>query len=99
MNTSINKPLNLNKISAKKLSPFYNDLYISNANIKICIIVAENDSPAFKQQAELFNAKLKKLNINTEYVTINSVDHFSIMERICSKNYELTDYIIGKILQ
>ncbi|KAL5236262.1 hypothetical protein ACI65C_003672 [Semiaphis heraclei] len=104
LDTSINKPLNLNKRTCLELSPL-NNLYgldfkdkTAQNCIKILVVYGENDSPAFHFQSKQFAKILEKLGLDVTEERINGVDHFDIVENLSNMDYSLTKTIINFIL-
>jgi len=92
--TYVNDALHLNDVSAKKLSPLYQHLDAPES-LRFCVIVGENDSPAFNEQSQLFHEKLKKLGKKSELIIVENVDHFDIVEKLNDENYEIVKLIIS----
>lgn len=96
--TSINKPLFLDEQEARNLSPMFQEFkYFLQNNVKVDIIVGENDSPSFIDQSKEFHAKLSKIGITSNLRVLDSVDHFDIVERLNHEDYELTKFILSEI--
>jgi arylformamidase len=95
--TTINDNLNLKFDECKMLlSPiFLTNCYLNDenkSNIQIILAVGEQDSPAFKEQSQNYLKHLKNdLNIkNVNYIEIEKVDHFLLVENLCNDHFPLT---------
>ncbi|XP_060835255.1 kynurenine formamidase isoform X2 [Rhopalosiphum padi] len=104
LETSINKALKLNKETCLQLSPL-NNLYgldfthiMAKFHVKVLVVYAENDSPAFHFQSKQFAKFLDKLGLEVIEERIIGVDHFDIVENLSNKDYSLTKTIINFIL-
>ncbi|CAH1725005.1 unnamed protein product [Aphis gossypii] len=104
LETSINKALRLNKKTCLQLSPL-NNLHgldfthiMTQICVKVLVVYAENDSPAFHFQSKQLAKLLDKLGLEVIEERINGVDHFDIVENLSNKDYSLTKTIINFIL-
>ncbi|XP_046811922.1 kynurenine formamidase, partial [Lucilia cuprina] len=94
-----NDILNLNADKAKELSPlcwlFDKDLLgeYQKQGLRIHILVAENDSDRFKQQAREYCEKLKALQLRTKYKEFKAYDHFDIIEECVNPKSSISSYI------
>ncbi|XP_037821137.1 kynurenine formamidase-like [Lucilia sericata] len=94
-----NDILNVNADKAKELSPFcwlFNmDLLAEyqKQGLRIHILVGENDSDRFKQQAQEYYNKLRALKLHTEYKEFKAYDHFDIIEECVNPKSSISSYI------
>lgn len=77
--TYVNKSLELDQAQARALSPQFGEL---NALPASQVVIAENDSPAFRRQGRDFAASLQAANIQTELVDIPNCDHFDVLDAL-----------------
>uniref|UniRef100_A0A023F6Q9 Putative kynurenine formamidase n=2 Tax=Triatoma infestans TaxID=30076 RepID=A0A023F6Q9_TRIIF len=102
LKTEFNNNLKLDSSRAVTLSPLYNvkDLMqncLLSEDFKVLAVVAQYDSPAFKEQTTVYCEKLKKVNIHVQYCQVPEVDHFDIVERLHDETYVLSQQIISLI--
>lgn len=91
---SVNEPLKLTKQEAEQFSPLLQTLTATNS-LKFFIVVAENESPAFKEQARELEEKLKKSGYMVQYIDIVNGDHFDVVEKLTEENFSLTKIVIA----
>ncbi|KAI4459659.1 ab hydrolase superfamily protein c4a8.06c [Holotrichia oblita] len=97
--TTINEPLKLTENEAENLSPmFWNFKDIVNTSPKFFVITSENDSPAFIKQSELFANILKKQELRHEYILLEELDHFNIIEKMADENYDIVKSIVNSLV-
>lgn len=89
---SVNGPLKLTKEEAERLSPLLQTLG-ARKDLMFYIAVAENESPAFIEQAKELRDKLDKAGCSARFIEIANTDHFDIVEKITDKNFEITKII------
>lgn len=94
-----NNLLSLTNKNVTELSPLYFDFaqWKSNEKFTINIYVAENDSPAFKQQSKMLYALMKTfgdIEQNIFYRLIDDCDHFDVVENLCDGSFEIMKDII-----
>ncbi|XP_017774137.1 PREDICTED: kynurenine formamidase [Nicrophorus vespilloides] len=89
--TFVNNALMMSLSTATSLSP-----QLSNISVcaKVHVIVGEFDSPAFKEQSKKFHEKLQELHVKTEFMMIEKMDHFDIVENLNCSDYELIKLIL-----
>ena len=99
LKTSVNIPqlgLSLDNVAA--WSPLSDEnvarLSTRAAHVRFWIVVAENDSPAFKSQAKQYFEKLVANKFKVEMSEQKIEDHFSLVEKLKDKEYTLTKAII-----
>ncbi|XP_025416000.1 kynurenine formamidase, partial [Sipha flava] len=101
LETTINIPLKLNKNDCLELSPLNIlnkfDFSLKTNSIKVFVVYAEHDSPAFHNQSSQFAKLLHKIGIDILEERITEVDHFDIVENLSNNNYSLTKHIINLI--
>uniref|UniRef100_A0A224XKW5 Putative kynurenine formamidase n=1 Tax=Panstrongylus lignarius TaxID=156445 RepID=A0A224XKW5_9HEMI len=102
LKTEFNNKLKLDSSRAVSLSPMYNAKDLAQKSLlsedfKVVAVVAQYDSPAFKEQSTMYFEKLKKVNINVQYHQVPEVDHFDIIERLHDETYVLSQQIISLI--
>ncbi|XP_067621139.1 kynurenine formamidase [Eurosta solidaginis] len=89
--------------SAAALSPICRELdpdFIELAkkrNIRIYVLVAENDSETFKEQSHAYTNKLCKAGLQVEYEVFSGYDHFSIIENVPVKSSLINNYLLSKL--
>ncbi|XP_044729828.1 kynurenine formamidase-like [Chrysoperla carnea] len=93
VDTYANDLLFLTKDTARQISPMYKD--IERNDIKIYVLVAEFESPAFIEQSEKYYEKLKKLNFKVELIKYKDHDHFTIMEDLVHDTYDMSKLIFS----
>lgn len=96
--TTINDPLKLTEVEAENLSPmFWNFEHVTDTSPKFFVIASENDSPAFVKQSELFANNLKKQEVPNEYMLLEELDHFNIIEKMADENYVIVKSIVNSL--
>ena len=95
--TYVNTPLKLTSSSAIQESPIFQNFSQSIANCQILIVVAENDSPAFHQQAKEYYEYLKDSSKRLVLLKIPQTDHFNIIELLISEEYSLSKFLVNFI--
>ena len=63
-------------------------------DVKCYVIVGQHDSPEFQRQSKEFASLLESQSIPVESWTVNSVDHFDIVENLSNSDYELTKHLL-----
>lgn len=94
LSTDVNDALKLDIGTARQLSPM-SQQFMENRKMKVFVIVGESDTPAFKQQAELFHRRIHGQGIKSQFIMVKEVDHFDIVEQLNNENYEITRLIIS----
>ena len=97
LNTSVNTPLKMTKFEAEQFSPLHEnnlDRLSSGKHLEHLVVVGENDSPAFMQQAELYVGELRARGFMVTLTVKKGEDHFSLVERLMDVDYSLTQQII-----
>lgn len=89
---SVNDPLKLTKAEAERLSPLLQTL-TARKDLVFYIVVAENESPAFIEQAKELRDKLDKAGWSTRFIEVANTDHFDIVEKITDENFQITKII------
>jgi len=100
LNTSVNIPLKMTKFQAEQFSPLHQinlDRLSTGAHLQHLVVVGENDSPAFRQQAEQYVGELKARGFMVTLTVKKGEDHFSLVERLMDVDYSLTRQIIDFI--
>jgi len=100
LNTSVNIPLKMTKFEAEQFSPLHQinlDRLSTGAHLQHLVVVGENDSPAFRQQAEQYVGELKARGFMVTLTVKKGEDHFSLVERLMDVDYSLTRQIIDFI--
>ncbi|XP_019894653.1 kynurenine formamidase isoform X2 [Musca domestica] len=98
-----NNNLCLDDDRAAQLSPFccaYSEELLEKyreQNIHLHLIVAENDSNAFKEQSQRYAHKLIKLNMNVNYRVFKAYDHFDIIEECSNMSSAISCYMQNAI--
>lgn len=93
LDTSYNIPLKLNEKSANVLSPMHQTIKAAK-HIKFYVIAATDESPMFKQQAQLFNNKLSSSGLWSQFILVPKTDHFNVVENLTCDQYLLTKLIV-----
>ncbi|OWV28363.1 alpha/beta hydrolase [Halomonas campaniensis] len=79
VDTYVNEALELTPTQVLALSPIFAD----SSKLPPCqVVIAENDPPAFRQQAHDFVAALKTSHIQVELVDIANCDHFDVLDAL-----------------
>jgi len=97
LKTSINSPLMMNKFDAEQFSPSQQlnlDRLSTAKHLHYLVVVGENDSPAFMQQAEQYVEELRTRGFRVAFTVQEEEDHFSLVERLMDVNYSLTKQIL-----
>lgn len=71
------------------------DSFSSYRSTNFAVIVSEHESPWFIDQSREFYELLHKCGANAEFKQISGEDHFTIVQRLVEKNYELSKYLIS----
>ncbi|XP_018355516.1 PREDICTED: kynurenine formamidase [Trachymyrmex septentrionalis] len=67
-------------------------------NLKVIVVVGDCDSPAFIDESRKYAQKLISIVDNVEYLLLQDIDHFDIVEKLLDPNYHLAKLIL-KCLQ
>lgn len=94
LSTDVNDALKLDIVTARQLSPMHQQ-FAKNKEMKVYVIVGESDTPAFKQQSELFHRTIHGHGRKSQFILVKEVDHFDIVEQLNNENYEITRLIIS----
>ncbi|CAH1967344.1 unnamed protein product [Acanthoscelides obtectus] len=89
--TEYNEPLKLDEQSAKKVSPMFKKF--PKCDVKVYVIVAENDSPPFLTQGKQFHEHLIQQGLNSEHILLKNIDHFDLMENLDNEEFEISKLI------
>ena len=100
LKTSVNIPqMGINQDNVPTLSPLSNEnitrLSKRARHIKFWIVVGENDSQAFKNQAKDYFNKLLSNKFNVIMTEQKIEDHFSLVEKLKDEEYSLSKAIIN----
>lgn len=90
----MNEPLKLTKQSAEQLSPLLQPLNAPK-HVKFFVVVAENESPAFREQAREFEGKLRGSGVEVECVDVAGGDHFDVVEKLTQEDFVVTKAVFG----
>ncbi|XP_018795228.1 PREDICTED: kynurenine formamidase [Bactrocera latifrons] len=96
--------LNLDLVSAEELSPIcwkLDEEFIELAKqiqIRIHVLVAENDSETFKGQSLAFTKKLRETGLEIEFKLFEGYDHFDIIENVPVKGSEINTYLLKHLV-
>lgn len=71
------------------------DSFSTFRSTKFAIIVGEHESPWFIDQSREFHELLLKCGVKSDFTQISGEDHFTVVERLVDKNYELSEYLIS----
>jgi len=96
--TSVNTPLRMTRLEAEQFSPLHQrnlDRMGRATHMHYLVVVGENDSPAFKQQAEQYVEQLENRCGQVVYKVQTGEDHFSLVERLMEERYSLTQQILA----
>lgn len=98
--TYINKPLGMDSVVAQKYSPALllergggAALHACMQRMRVLVVIAENESPAFHQQSRRFYELLRRVVAAAEHVEIKGADHFDIITRLADDDFELSTAI------
>jgi len=100
LKTSVNTPLKMTKFEAEQFSPLQQgnlDRLSTAKHLKHLVVVGENDSPAFKLQAEQYVEQLRCRGFQVTHSVQEKEDHFSLVERLMEEDYSLTEQIIDML--
>jgi arylformamidase len=101
LDTSENTALRMTEEEAWSLSPMnaisLTRLQQQHNHVDILIAVAENDSPAFRQQSQNYELALLEKRIAVRLLDVKDADHFDIVERLTDNDYLLTKAIISML--
>nr|CAI5847485.1 unnamed protein product [Callosobruchus analis] len=89
--TDYNEPLKLDEESAMKVSPMFKKF--KKSDVRIYVIVAENDSPPFLTQGKQFHEHLIQQGLKSEHIFLKNIDHFDLMENLRHDEFELSRLI------
>jgi len=67
-------------------------------NLKVIVTVGDCDSPAFVDESREYTQKIIPIVDNVEYLLLQDIDHFDIVENLIDPNYHLAKLIL-KCLQ
>jgi len=99
VNTYINDPLHMTEESAWQSSPDnkIDDLCrnCKNIQVAVCVVVGADESPEFIRQAQHFNQSLVNGGVKSEYISLEGLDHFDIVEKLSDENYILTKHLLS----
>ena len=93
LRTSVNTPLKMTRLDAELFSPLQQsnlDRLCMAKHLQHWVVVGENDSPAFKEQAEKYVGELEGRGGQVAYTVQPGEDHFSLVERLMEEEYSLT---------
>lgn len=96
--------LSLDLASAEALSPICWKLdtkfieFAKQIQLRIYVLVAENDSKTFKGQSLTFAKKLTEAGLNIEYEIFEGYDHFDIIEQVPVKESLINMYLLKKLV-
>lgn len=81
-----------------KLSPLYRDFsYFKHNQIAVYIYAGEYESDKFKEHSKMFSeSSIKKFVKELKFL---EVDHFDIIEKLESEDYEITRSIIDNLIK
>ncbi|CAG0881287.1 unnamed protein product [Darwinula stevensoni] len=99
LRTTVNSPLNMDMSCAERNSPLLHvqGMVKHNPSTIHHVIVAENDSPSFREQSLEFYHALKKTEaVETDFSLLPQLDHFDIVENFQHEDFCLTQQIIQK---
>ncbi|XP_062515997.1 kynurenine formamidase-like [Corticium candelabrum] len=95
VNISVNDPLHMTDDEARQCSPQYH-VATFQTDCNVLVVVAENESPAFKQQSQTYTQSLQSSGVSCrELLEIEEVDHFNVAERLSDPHFELTQTILS----
>jgi len=88
--------LSITDENCHKLSPLYNDFsYLKDNQVAVYIYAGTNESDKFKEHSKMFSESSIK-NFVKE-IKFLEVDHFDIIEKLVSEDYEITRSIIDNL--
>eukprot|EP00092_Neocalanus_flemingeri_P082997 GFUD01104109.1.p1 GENE.GFUD01104109.1~~GFUD01104109.1.p1 ORF type:complete len:294 (+),score=106.62 GFUD01104109.1:76-957(+) len=100
LSTSVNFPLKMTRLDAEMFSPLQQgnmDRLVTAKHLQHWVVVGENDSPAFKEQAEKYVGELEGRGCQVAFTVQPSEDHFSLVERLMEDQYSLTLQVLAFI--
>lgn len=94
--TEYNINFKFDEASARAASPLLQKLSAAKDTI-FYVVAAEHDTPAYVENSRRFTEYLLSLGIKSNFVLLENVDHFDIIERLIDPEFELTKLIINVI--
>ncbi|RZF37963.1 hypothetical protein LSTR_LSTR005463 [Laodelphax striatellus] len=102
LSTTINDALNLTEKEIEDLSSMFSiDRYVKIhlcKSFRVVVAVGEHDSPLFQKQSKDFHEVLLKSGILAEYIYVEGVDHFEIVENLSNAKFKLTKELIENFI-
>ncbi|XP_071545252.1 kynurenine formamidase isoform X2 [Panulirus ornatus] len=97
VSTYVNDPLQLTESTAWALSPLSGLDRLSRTwpKLRLLVAVGEQDSPEFRRQSWQYTQKCKTSGLKAEYVEVDGVDHFNIVEDLARKDFSLVKKILA----
>lgn len=97
VSTYVNDPLHLTESTAWALSPLSGLDRLSRTwpKLRLLVAVGEQDSPEFRRQSWQYTQKCKTSGLRAEYVEVDGVDHFNIVEDLARKDFSLVKKILA----
>ncbi|XP_066980986.1 kynurenine formamidase [Macrobrachium rosenbergii] len=94
--TYVNDPLKLTESSAWELSPFarISEFARDWQKLNLLVAVGDQDSPEFQRQSKEYHRRCLQAGMKTEYMVVNSADHFKIVEDLARGEFSLTKKIV-----
>jgi len=65
------------------------------SGLKVIVVVGDCDSPAFVDEARKYAQKLITIVDNVEYILLQDIDHFNLVEKLPDSDYELAKLILN----
>ena len=97
--TKENYNLKLTEATAWQLSPinFETNFILECKELQMFVVVAEHDSPAFREQSFKYVDGLLNMGLSPVLIDIENKDHFDVVEDLQLAEYDLTQRIIKAI--
>ncbi|UCG13112.1 MAG: alpha/beta hydrolase [Deltaproteobacteria bacterium] len=88
---SLNEDLKLDKESASRNSP---SLLYPKTKAPLSVVVGGAESEEFRRQSYSFTQKWRERGVNAEYVEMEGLNHFTVLDQMKSPGSPLTDIIL-----
>ncbi|XP_012539117.1 kynurenine formamidase [Monomorium pharaonis] len=67
------------------------------SGLKVVVTVGDDDSPAFIDESRKYTQKIISIVDNVEYLLLQDIDHFNIVEKLLDPNYYLAKLILQSL--
>ncbi|XP_070524547.1 kynurenine formamidase isoform X2 [Cardiocondyla obscurior] len=83
------------EIKAFSLSVFDEAKERHVSGFKVIVVVGDCDSPVFVNESRIYAQKIIPIVNNVEYLLLQNIDHFDIVEKLLDPNYDLAKLILS----